>query len=450
MVQEEAATRASLRNLIVGIVIVVVLVVIFMRGSQLMELAEMMSRGTPVFLALAIAAQMGNYWAQGLGYRSCFRVVDEKIPFTSGLSMVFSALFVNTLVPSMNMAGRSLVVGIAYGRHGVSPGKATTAMLLMQICLSLGFVLIMLITFFVLSLTIGLRSVWLVLGLIVIVRVGGLALIMVFGSLKPDFVKRVARPFVKRIDQFRERHNRAPIEERFNDIVTSFSDASKLIAHRPKRALLAFVRALIATVCEMGCFVLSGLAFGIYDPAALVCSYVVATLFSTVPFVPQGVGIVEAATLASFGLFGIDGTAGLAAILVYRGFVFWIPFIIGAFVVQMVGRRYGVGFFTRDDENNGIRPIAADKVAQSGDAADGGAHGERATDGDVQDGGGPDAGGGGAGASAPGAGSGESVADDVGKRDGGVENAEEAAAAADIVLEAEVVNEPSNNDASTS
>ena len=53
-----------------------------------------------------------------------------------------------------------------------------------------------------------------------------------------------------------------------------------------------------------------------------------------VSFTPQGVGVVEAAVTIAFTAFGASATAGMAIGLVYRGIVFWMPFIIGAVLIQ--------------------------------------------------------------------------------------------------------------------
>ena len=60
----------------------------------------------------------------------------------------------------------------------------------------------------------------------------------------------------------------------------------------------------------------------------------VATLFAMVSFTPQGVGVVEAAVTVAFTAFGASATAGMAIGLVYRGIVFWMPFLIGAILIQ--------------------------------------------------------------------------------------------------------------------
>ena len=71
-----------------------------------------------------------------------------------------------------------------------------------------------------------------------------------------------------------------------------------------------------------------------YNPQALICGYVVATLFAMISITPQGVGVVEAAVLVLFTSYGVSGASGMAIALVYRGLVFWMPFLIGAILIQ--------------------------------------------------------------------------------------------------------------------
>ncbi len=51
--------------------------------------------------------------------------------------------------------------------------------------------------------------------------------------------------------------------------------------------------------------------------------------------------MVEAAVMVGFGLFGVNTAAGMATVMVYRGIVFWLPFLIGAIVIQRMGFKRG-------------------------------------------------------------------------------------------------------------
>jgi hypothetical protein len=126
-------------------------------------------------------------------------------------------------------------------------------------------------------------------------------------------------------------------------LVESFSEAAGTIGRNPKKAALVFAYSAIASTCELICFCLVGLAFGLSAPSALVGGYVVATLFAMISITPQGVGVVEVAVVTLLAAYGISTAAGTAIALVYRGLVFWMPFAIGAVLIHRTKS------FARDD-----------------------------------------------------------------------------------------------------
>ena len=241
----------------------------------------------------------------------------------------------NTVAPSMNLAGTSLVMATAT-RNGMQAGKGTTAALLMQLSIDSGFVIIMLTTFGVLTFTVGLQPGWLALGLVAVALVGGLVFVIAVGGLKPQLVLKVLRPFVKLADKILAKFKKPAIDESVERTIHNFSSAAHLITKNPRKTVQSFLWTTLSSICEMSCFVLVGFAFGVHHPEALICGYVVATLFAMISFVPQGVGVVEAAVTVAFALFGIDSATGLAVVIVYRGIVFWLPFLVGAVVIQRI------------------------------------------------------------------------------------------------------------------
>ena len=62
-----------------------------------------------------------------------------------------------------------------------------------------------------------------------------------------------------------------------------------------------------------------------------------------ISFTPRGVGVVEAAVLVAFTLFGISQATGIAVVMVYRGIVFWLPFLVGAILIQRTKAFRGKG-----------------------------------------------------------------------------------------------------------
>lgn len=325
--------KLNIRNLLVGIILIIVLAVVFFRGDQLVELAETIKQGSVIPLVAAVLTQLGKYFAQSFAYSYAFEAVDEHMTPRSTLPLVFGTFFVNTIAPSLNLAGTTLVVDDAR-RRGIAPGKATSAALLMQITIDSGFATIMLIGFIILAASVGLSPLWFLLGLLVVALVGVMVTILVLGRKRPALVLKLLRPIERMVNRVLARFKKSALEPWAERIVCSFSDAAGMIAHNPKTTAKSFGCSVAASACELACFSLVGVGFGVTVPEALICGYVVATLFAMISITPQGVGVVEAAVVVAFTSFGETAAAGLSIALVYRGIVFWMPFLIGAILIQ--------------------------------------------------------------------------------------------------------------------
>lgn len=325
---------SNIRLLLIGLVIIIVCTVVFMRGDQLVELVETMKQGATLPLIAAICTQLGKYLSQSFAYSHCFKAVNERMKPRSTLPLVFGTFFMNTIAPSLNLAGTTLVVNDARKR-GIEAGKATSAALLMQITIDGAFATIMISAFIMLALTVGLSPLWFLVGMLVIVLVSVMILIMVLGRRRPAIVLRALSPIERLVNSVLVRFKKKPLNPWAGKLVTSFSDAAGLIGQNPRPTLEAYGCSIIASLCELSCFCLVGLAFGVTSIEPLVCGYVVATLFAMISITPQGVGVVEAMVVVAFTAFGESSAAGMAIGLVYRGIVFWMPFIIGAILINV-------------------------------------------------------------------------------------------------------------------
>jgi uncharacterized membrane protein YbhN (UPF0104 family) len=79
-------------------------------------------------------------------------------------------------------------------------------------------------------------------------------------------------------------------------------------------------------------------AFGTPPPfGVIVLCYFVGMLGNTLPL-PGGIGGVEGGMIGTFIAFGVDGNLALVAVLVYRGFSFWLPTIPGVIAYLQLRR----------------------------------------------------------------------------------------------------------------
>lgn len=325
--------KFDIKKLLPGVVIIIVIAVIFLRGDQLEELANTMSQGAMIPLVLAVVTQFAKYIAQSWGYHFTFKAVEEVMRPRDTIKLVFGTFFLNTVAPSLNLAGTTLVVDDAR-RRGIEPGKATSAALLMQITIDGAFCTLMLVGFAILSTVMHLSPLWYIMGLIVICLVGGMIAIMLVGYKNPHALEKLLNPVAILVNKVLVLLKKSPTRPWVPTTVKSFSKAGALIKANPKPVAQAFGCSLTASICELSAFALVSVAFGVSVPEAIVCGYVTATLFAMVSLTPQGVGFVEAFVTIAFTSFGVSAAAGVAIGLVYRGIVFWMPFLIGAVLIQ--------------------------------------------------------------------------------------------------------------------
>ena len=326
--------KHSLRYILLGIVIIVVLCVLLARGDQLADLRLVAAGALTAPLLAAVVSQLGKYLAQSWAYHFCFKAVGERMRARNALPLVFGSFFMNTVAPSLNIAGATLVVDDAR-RRGIPVGKATSASLLMQITVDTGFLVIMLLGFANLQFTGRLSPQWALMGAVVACIILVMVMILYLACKKPEAVVRLLTPVERAVNRLLVAIRRNPLQPWARGVVESFVDAGRIVRHNPWPAIAAFACSVVASAFELTAFVLCGVAFGIEDPLVLVCGYVVATLVAMVTPVPQGVGFVEAAVVALFGAYGVLMGRGMAAVLCYRALVFWMPFFVGAVLINM-------------------------------------------------------------------------------------------------------------------
>ncbi len=327
--------KKDLITLLAGVAVIVFLAVFFMRGDQLQHLIQTIEHGTPIFLLAGLLFQLGKYFTQGLSFTWCFRAAGTSMPISENVVLVFQTFFMDTIIPSFNISGTSVVIEAATKR-GIESGRATGAALLRQVSISAAFVVIMIVGFAILLVMGKLETDWLILGIGAVIAVGAVVAAMALAALHPQLLLRIIAPIEHVIDKALARLHRHDIDTSVKKLVNTYSSSAKDMVHNTSSIIIELAWAVIANVCEIACFAFVGLAFGMNDFVAVICIYVVITLAAMASPIPQGVGVVEAAALVVFTIFGIEQAAGLAVIMVYRVICFWLPFILGAILMRKV------------------------------------------------------------------------------------------------------------------
>ena len=327
--------RNNIQKIFIGIIIIVVLAVVLLRGDQLKELINTMKEASIFPLIGAFLIKMLQFVFQSISYHFTFKAVGANMSQKATLPLVFGTFFMNTIAPSMNLAGTTLVVNEA-NKRGIDPGRATGAALLYQICYDGSFCTIMVISFTMLFFTVGLNPLWIAMGLLVVFLVVALISFLLVSNKKPELVNWILQKIEYLINKFLAIFKQKPLKPWAKNITKKFNDATNMIGKNRKYLLFSYLVSLCSTLCELTCFCLVGVSFSVYSAEPLICGFVVATLFAMISITPQGVGVVEAMIVVAFTMYNQNVAAATAIGITYRGIVFWIPFIIGAILMTQL------------------------------------------------------------------------------------------------------------------
>jgi len=325
-----------MRKTIFWLIGIIAFIVVLTRYSDLIALLDTIQQGAVIPLVLAVVFQVGRYLFQSATVASSFTAVEEKADWRHMVPLVLSGIFINTLAPSGGTAGAVLLVDDGIKRD-ISPGKSTTAALLGQMANYTGFIVIMFIGFTILGITGKLDPGTFVCGMVMVMAVSAFAGAMFMCYNNEELLTR----WCLRLQGWIERqcarfHRRAP-KPWAERIVGQVAEASTAIAHNPRGLLPVLAFAILGSALEMLCFIFVGLAFGVTEINVLVGGYVVTNIFTVVSPSPNGVGVAEVAATLILTAYGTSVSTATAVALVFRGFVFWIPFAIGALLLRRTG-----------------------------------------------------------------------------------------------------------------
>ena len=142
-------------------------------------------------------------------------------------------------------------------------------------------------------------------------------------------VALIPADFERRIARWAQGHRRAALAKRLATGPTALAEglreAFALMSH-PRRGALALIGASGFWAAQIAILWASFRAFDVSVPlGVLVMGFFLGMVANLIPFVPGGVGAVDAGLIGAFILFGLPKDVCVAAVLIYRLVAFWMP-----------------------------------------------------------------------------------------------------------------------------
>lgn len=329
-----------MRKFIFALVLLLGVLFIIWKIAEVQDIVETSQRGDWRYLALALGAQSAWLFTVALSYRSIFRALglDEKVK--NLLAIAAAATFLNIVTPTVGMSGMAVFISEAH-RRNYSPGRAAVAGAVYLLLDYAAFICVLTLGLFVLirrdNLNIGAITASVLLVALFVL----LSILIYLGTRSGERlgralawmaqqVNRILWPFLRR--QYLS-------EERAYDFANDASLGIKIFVGSPKKliapSLLAIAKQFLLMLVLFLCF----LAFKVaVSPGTIVASFSIGYLFLIISPTPAGLGVVEGMlTLALRSMYVPVGAAAVVT-LAYRGFTFWIPFLVGMASLRWLGK----------------------------------------------------------------------------------------------------------------
>jgi uncharacterized protein (TIRG00374 family) len=171
-------------------------------------------------------------------------------------------------------------------------------------------------------------------GLVVVVLVGVMGGTVVLSYKSPTTLARILDPIERVANWFWRKIRKKELPKWSAMAATALGDGAGEAVHHKGRIISVFGCSVLASSFELGCFILTGFAFGVHNIPALVGGYVICVLFTMVAVTPMGLGVVEPAIIIVMTAYGVPLGPSTAISLVFRGITFWLPFILGTILIN--------------------------------------------------------------------------------------------------------------------
>lgn len=324
------------RYVFLVILIVAIAVLAAAKRKELGELWVKLGKLNAQTVLLALACQFGKFAAVGVTFHLLLRVLNHRISipylFGSGLVMVF----LNQAVPSMGTSGNAFMY-TALQRRGVSGGSAIIVTILNMLTYYIAFFVLAVAAMIYLALAHALTGEQVVGAFVFFGMMITLFLWIRFRTRRRERFERT----ISDINRLVARLSRGALAEAIPDhFANDFFQGRELIIGAKRRFVLPVLTNLCMFLADLTTLfvVLRGLGHAVlyrYVAAA----YVVGIILYAFAIVPGALGVYEAALTAMLKAFRISTTTGLAGVILFRGFSFWLPIPVGFAIYHLMLHR---------------------------------------------------------------------------------------------------------------
>lgn len=307
------------------------------------DLLEQLSRADRGTVGLVIVAAIGWLFAWGLALRTVLGVLGEQVSRIQTFLVFSGAMFNNNITPFGQAGGEpvtalliSQTTDTEYGTGLAAIASVDTLNFVPSISLALIGA-----AYFATEVTFG-QNLQIATGAVVLlalaVPVAGVVL-----WRKRERVESSAVGLLYRVCKSVGRHVpgvSAPARDAIERRVDHFFEAIERVATNPRGLVFALGFSALGWLFQMAALWLAFEAIGVSVALSIVMFVVPMGAIAGVTPLPGGAGGIESVLvflLVAAPLPGVTEPVALAAVVIYRGVVYWVPVVLGGVVMGTVG-----------------------------------------------------------------------------------------------------------------
>ena len=305
------STLARWISVLFGLVVLVAVALFAVHHAEAQAFASLLTHAHPAWLLVGLLLQAGTYVADARIWQRILMRASISKPLKSYVGLGLAKLLIDQVVPSGGLSGTFVVVR-ALDKRGVPRGASMAAVVIDLVSYYAAYAL---------ALCFALVIVWAQGDLSLFIAIPA----MVFAPLAAAIPTTVL--LVSRGRGLPKWVMRIPL---IKGALGALLEATPAIAH--DAWLIARSAGLQLTIFLLDAATLWVMLFALgvgVHPAPVFASFMLSTLARTLGPIPGGLGVFEAASVATLHLTGVPVAAGLAATLLFRGFSFWLPMVPG-------------------------------------------------------------------------------------------------------------------------
>lgn len=307
------------------------------------DLVQTLSRADGQTVGLVVAVTVGWLFAWGLALRTVLGVLGEYVSPLRTFLVISGAMFNNNITPFGQAGGEpvtalliSETTDAEYGTGLAAIASVDTLNFVPSICLALVGA-----AYFATEVTFGQNLQLATAGVVVLavaVPVGGFLV-----WRYRDRVEKAAVGLFHSAGGWLGRNVPGvsePAREAVRRRVEHFFEAIERVATNPRGLALALTFSTLGWVCQMVGLWLAFEAIGVPVQFSIVMFVVPMGAIAGVTPLPGGAGGIESVLvflLVAAPLPGVSEPVALAAVVIYRGAVYWVPVVLGGVVMGTVG-----------------------------------------------------------------------------------------------------------------